>query len=157
MFHGYRSSRVLEDAMKPPKTHYAMVTLLFILNFSLSAQVATFLHDTQPVVADLSVTSNEIIISLELNPSFFISDTRADILLKDWMFEVENRISNPLPENLLAALDMEFEAELELEDWMLGDFATDMQIDWEFLIVDPEPPLKVEKWMICMEPWCSRK
>ena len=49
------------------------------------------------------------------------------------------------------------EAELVLEDWMLNDHSLDSPDLLELLKEDFESPLKLEKWMICKEPWCKKK
>ena len=49
------------------------------------------------------------------------------------------------------------EEKLVLEDWMVDQSSVEVQHGWNFLRVDIEPPLKVEDWMICKEPWCKQK
>ena len=133
------------------------VAIMMILGvFSVSAQSTILIIEIQSFVASIQGLDAEFVTSSEITTeNFFFAEEK--LALEDWMVDQDNWDTATGNNTIKVINEVTEEEELILEDWMVDQPSVEVQNSWNFLRVDIEPPLKVEDWMICKEPWCKQK
>ncbi len=145
-----------DKTMKPLTRILATVVLVLAGSLAVLAQDNATIHSIK--IADLHDDPAIINLNVEFRSGgswIYLEDMQS---LEAWMTESESWMNEPIGISIYALLDTDTESELVLEDWMLGvPVIQEVKINWNFLKVEPEDPVKLEDWMICREPWCPKK
>jgi hypothetical protein len=142
--------------MKTTLKIFTIAIMMIMGVFSVSAQSTILFIEIQSFLASIQGLDAEFIISSEITTTenyFFVEEKLA---LEDWMVDQDNW-DTASGINTINVNEASKEEGLVLEDWMVDQSSVEAQQSWDFLRVDIEPPLKVEDWMICKEPWCKQK
>ena len=143
--------------MKTTLKIFTIAIMMIMGVFSVSAQSTILFIEIQSFLANIQGLDAEFIISSEITTTenyFFVEEKLA---LEDWMVDQDNWDTAADINTINVINEASEEKDLVLEDWMLDQSSVEVQHSWNFLRVDIEPPLKVEDWMICKEPWCKQK
>ena len=134
------------------------VAIMMIMGvFSVSAQSTILFIEIQSFLASIQGLDAEFIISSEITTTGNYSFVEEKLALEDWMVDQDNWDTTTGINTINVINEAGEEEDLVLEDWMVDQLSVEVQQSWNFLRVDIEPPLKVEDWMICKEPWCKQK
>ena len=135
----------------------ALAKTIFVLliltagSLGMLGQNTLFVNDIQPLLAYSSDTQSEIELSAVLIASTYQFYMEESIQFEDWMI-VQKEWKNESKTEPASLLMVEPEPEMLIESWMIQPFSTVSQ-DWDFLAETIEEPLVVRKWMICCTDW----
>jgi len=128
--------------------------VLFILmagRNGMQGQNTLLVNNLLPFLAYSSDIQNEIELSAEYIASSYQFYMEEKIQLEDWMIK-QSEWKDESKTVHASVVMMEPEPELLIESWMIHPFLNCSQ-DWEFLTEAIEEPLVVRKWMICCADW----
>jgi hypothetical protein len=129
-----------------------ILCLLLFSSLALTAQKSLLVQDVKPMMAFTPDPGSNIELSGEYRSGSYQFYFEERIQLSSWMINREQWHAEE-GRGLTTMLRPEREPVMVLRSWMVEPLQTEPVRLTELVKTDPEPPIKLEKWMYCCQDW----